>query len=644
MKDASIVLTFFENLWPVEVELRVIIIFMWLCFLFVLYKIAVVWFMGAKNIKMLEYLQENKSIIMNLKFDMDNRINPESKFEDGKEYYFTIVGARTEILFDHIETLYKSGMQSSKIEPELLCRNTVARIFNSANSIKTYISLFLIIGILGTLFGLANSIGSFDGAALLSNNVKAGTGAQELQDLFKNLKGAFAPSMWGVLTTIVGVLIYTVLIQEKTINNFTDKLTKVTIDEWMPSLCRTDYQKIYEAAKQVEKANKSIENAEEINDGVNELRNNLNEANATIVSFKNMTEEFSYATKTLKDSADAISANQESLKNTYENLEAKNEEVNKTLSAVLMNINAFGTFGKKLEDLNSNFYDKHVRLQADLEESIEITKDVAVNLGDKGEELAQRVERPIVNQLCEVTDAIGNIYSKLHEINDPLKSTEKRIYQSVEAIGKVNNDLIDKIDNLIARIDEREKDVNKHILNKNGFDPAVTEKIIAQANSNKVDTSKIEDGLKEVVTCLKSLQDTNHHISDNDSGEVVAILKEIRNGQSGVKVVANQNEGFLGTVKKFMPIIIAVMLFFSLFVQGYMAYRIVSLEQNQKAVTDIVVKQEQKRIAEELKAKKDADNKAVEKQEKLPNAEKQAKDVKPTENATGAKNGTGKNQ
>lgn len=138
----------------------------------------------------------------------------------------------TEPLFEHLRAIYEAGSKSSRLDSDLLVRNTVDKIFAGTDTIKSLISLFLVLGILGTLLGLAISIGSFSGEGFVLN-AEANKTASELSKLFGNLRGAFAPSMWGVTATIVFVFLYTVLVQEACINKLTEQLTTVTINKWL---------------------------------------------------------------------------------------------------------------------------------------------------------------------------------------------------------------------------------------------------------------------------------------------------------------------------------------------------------------------------------------------------------------------------
>lgn len=104
---------------------------------------------------------------------------------------------RNFVLFEHLKAIYDAGAQSSRLDADLLVKNTVDKIFTGVDSLKTSISLFLVIGILGTLVGLAISIGGFSGGNFVMSGQNGAT-ADELSLLFNNLRGAFAPSMWGV--------------------------------------------------------------------------------------------------------------------------------------------------------------------------------------------------------------------------------------------------------------------------------------------------------------------------------------------------------------------------------------------------------------------------------------------------------------
>ena len=185
---------------------------------------------------------------------------------------------RNFVLFEHLKAIYDAGAQSSRLDADLLVKNTVDKIFTGVDSLKTSISLFLVIGILGTLVGLAISIGGFSGGNFVMSGQNGAT-ADELSLLFNNLRGAFAPSMWGVFFTIVFVFSYSWKIQEGCINKVAEKLTINTIRYWLPNLYPTDFQK---GEQSLVKLKATIANADGINSGVRALEKNLTSSNATL--------------------------------------------------------------------------------------------------------------------------------------------------------------------------------------------------------------------------------------------------------------------------------------------------------------------------------------------------------------------------
>ena len=86
-----------------------------------------------------------------------------------------------------------------------LLAHTERSISGSDAARRSFLSVFLIVGLLGTLFGLADSILAL--LKLLQQNADAGS---NLIALLGALKGAFAPSISGVLTSILGTVAYAV--------------------------------------------------------------------------------------------------------------------------------------------------------------------------------------------------------------------------------------------------------------------------------------------------------------------------------------------------------------------------------------------------------------------------------------------------
>lgn len=315
-------------IWPQEIILRIVIMMIWFVAAIVVSYCIKLYKTAKVNLQMLETFSTKESILYlenSMKLNNIDYTATFAKFEEdnGKN-------DDNEAVFEHLKAIFDAGNKSSRLDADLLVKNTIAKIFTGVDTVKTFISVFLVIGILGTLLGLGSSIASFSGDSFVISTQGASSTAKELSNLFKNLRGAFAPSIWGVLFTIISVASYTWFIQERCINKLTDKLTINTIKVWLPSLYPTDFQK---GENSMIKLKETINNADKINDGTNDLLNNLNSANETIVSLNTVSE-------VIKDSANKFTAGSDKiavLEQTIEKLSGNIRESNENFQQQIKN-------------------------------------------------------------------------------------------------------------------------------------------------------------------------------------------------------------------------------------------------------------------------------------------------------------------
>lgn len=255
--------------WPQEWILRVVIIALICVAAFVVYKCVKLRVRVNENLQKVDELGNRAAVEY-----LENTLKLNSVDYEGTFKMFEDNNGKTDNnmpIFEHLKAVYDAGRKSSRLDADLLVKNTIDKICTDVDMIKSCISIFLVIGILGTLIGLGLSIGSFNGDSFIIN-AQANNTAKELSKLFGNLRGAFAPSMWGVFFTICFVICYTFFIQEGCINKLTDKLTTNTIKVWLPALYPTDFQK---GENTMHRLKATINNADAINDSAKDLLNNL---------------------------------------------------------------------------------------------------------------------------------------------------------------------------------------------------------------------------------------------------------------------------------------------------------------------------------------------------------------------------------
>lgn len=698
---------------PQEWILRILILLMFCLAGFVFYRCNNIRKIAKENLTMLERLENVEPLEKALKKNasgtgdyLRNNVNldkPFTKYESdmGKS-------PTTFALFEHLKTIYDAGAKGSRLDADLLVQNTIGKIFNGVGSIKTSISIFLVMGILGTLIGLAISIGGFNGANFIMTGQTSST-ANELSTLFSNLRGAFAPSMWGVFFTICFVLGYSWVIQNGYIDKVEEKLTLNTIQYWLPKLYPTDFQR---GDKSIAKLNEVIANADGINQGVTELEKNLNSSNKLlqqlqqvsksldtasnrfdkstdkIAQIKTLYEELRKTNSTFNDSLqqlidsaidDRKNAYQQYLeisKHNHDNINAQGEAMQKqimalqtdlqekteqqrqqiaaqmatvadntkkyfdTLSAVMKRQN--DTFSEGIQT-QSNVFSTHIqnqskawqdllaaqnqKLTAVLEKLQSYDKDFFSTVTNAGESLKVSIEvnRKAAEANQQLAEQLRLFETKLMQQQDELmEKLIQPIQETLQGMGKGIYQQLDKVSKELNRIQDTLKDTTDKLAEIIDNSADNIHKLIEPIQEIAQKLQSEQEGFshkeEEVSTLLTDLQQTMQQLNGNLNVMTAAVAKqngvspdtiekymekqvELAAGASNRARKAERPDipvhektagavnGFL-SVKNIPIIAIAVLLLISVVTQVVMVTKISTLEQNQAAVNQVLMKGE----------------------------------------------------
>ncbi len=552
--------------WPQEMLLRIVIFALWIAAAFVIYKCVSLYIRIAANLQMVDNLGKGNLIYYLENSLKMNNISYEATFskfeEDGGK------NATNEPIFEHIKAIYDAGRKSSRLDADLLVKNTIDKICTNVDTIKSCISVFLVIGILGTLIGLGLSIGSFNGDSFIIN-AQANNTAKELSKLFGNLRGAFAPSMWGVFLTILFVILYTVVIQERCINKLTDRLTTNTIKVWLPALYPTDFQKGENTMVQLKE---TINNADKINEGVNNLESNLHNANSTINALCEVSDALNQSVTNFNEGSNKVLELKNSIAELSAQITSTNQNYQEWLNNAVAQVSKFQTesreslqqqasavqehFDTQNAQLNSvvqslKLYDDHAfRVQAILNsklmESIQGSKQAVSDMQGATEQLEKRNAEVVAVISDKLSKDLQAISEQLKHINNPLEQASMEIQRMFKNINDRNAETMDKV------------------LKENGVSQEERRQLLASANDDS-----------ETKALGKKLD---------------AILKCLQQNASGGSNQPAQEDGILDMLKSIMPIAVGVLLAISIAVQCVMVSRIGDLEQSQNAVNQVLLK------------------------------------------------------
>ena len=167
----------------------------------------------------------------------------------------------------HIKAIFLAGWHENRLEVGELINHTTSNLLKWNTLFRSVLAVFIVIGLLGTLFGLTDSITELtpalnEGAANETATDNSGDRMiKVLSNLFDTIKGAFAPSIWGIIFTICGVIIYGMFLPIAC-HPIKSALEQVTLTIWVPKLYpRTSHEwQIKEAASQINSAANLLNN------------------------------------------------------------------------------------------------------------------------------------------------------------------------------------------------------------------------------------------------------------------------------------------------------------------------------------------------------------------------------------------------
>lgn len=542
--------SYISYVFPNEYVLQVIIYF--IAFLAVVTLAVCIWLFYCARCNLELLREDNVNGLINIK-PLELSLRQSHVFEvDAFDSYIAEKkeSVVTKPLVDHLHAIYDAGRKSSRLDADLLVQNTIEKIFSGADSVKTFISLFLVFGILGTLFGLAISIGSFSGEGFVLNT-EANRTASELSKLFGNLRGAFAPSIWGVFSTIVFVLIYTVGVQELCVNRLTKRLTTVTINIWLPALYPTDFQKgeisMAKLNDAVRNANETAQSHVQFGNKAQELLKNLDATNKTIDALRNIA--------TVLDNSS----------NRYEAGSAKLAEMNDTLTGISSKMVAhnevFNEYVNNQITAIRKLQDSYVANSDAIHKSlVEANKEYRETTGELKtikEDVVNAVGMPINKELKQISDdlklALNRVNDNLISVATYIEGFNNPMEESVDLINTLFNNTMREIENNTILIQNSMEDNLKRLKG-----------ISIDGGGNNVVNSDLDEKVEQIATCLEEIKKQNY--------------KSVVSEQSG-----------LG---KYTTIGIAVLLFISIVIQGFIAYKLTTMEQLPRTVNNVMIKGE----------------------------------------------------
>jgi archaellum component FlaC len=182
----------------------------------------------------------------------------------------------------HLRAIFAAGWNESQLDVRGLVMNTTGELSRALSLHRALLSVFIILGLLGTLFGLADTLSTLDKVLSGDGQLNNARLNQGLQGLLGSMQGAFAPSILGVLLTVVSVVLFALYVRFMALP-LGSLLERLTLTEWVPQLVPTSSQRLLHRM-QLSKAQmeRSVAAAREVTEFADEFQHKAGSLNQTM--------------------------------------------------------------------------------------------------------------------------------------------------------------------------------------------------------------------------------------------------------------------------------------------------------------------------------------------------------------------------
>ena len=423
--------------------------------------------------------------------DNDQKADPENAFTE-----FCTEGSldRESPIAKHLNAIFLAGWDESRLEVGELINHTTSELFKRNSLFRSMLAVFIVIGLFGTLFGLADSLTGLFPA--LKANVASETSAensegmiQALGTLLEGMKGALAPSICGILFTIVGVILYGAYLQFAC-HPIKAVLERLTLTVWVPQLYPTTSQKLVQTLQQSEsQMQEGFRTAAQFSESVQKVHSNIDEFNESLAQASAITQPLSDSVKQINKAASDIStaadvlntgfaANldkfseeftssvihltgfQDEIRNLHQEFrEAANQELNQFREAANQKLDQQT---EKLDDQNKNI----TQIIAVIDKILKALKSYETNYINSREEISKKLQE-FINKATETNTSIYTENRKWFErINDANKQQFSEMQSQLKTeIGDIQQTLKSQLDELTTKLDSGLTTLNDRLAN-----------------------------------------------------------------------------------------------------------------------------------------------------------------------------------
>jgi len=360
-------------------------------------------------------------------------------------------------VLQHVRSIAEAGVEGARLEVRQRLSSTSEEIFRSNARLKAILSIFIVIGLLGTLYGLADALATLSADDLLNFQPSI------VRDLLGRLETALAPSIWGVGSTVLGVWIYGAYLNS-VCHPVQQSLERATLDHWVPALYPTRSQHAKETLEQArEQLRDNVEAAERVAKFAERVDDDLQDFDKRIGSAKGFLEEFGTSVNRLTETTDSVQGAMSEVKGYQEKLLATYERIDErqqTLTAMLKTLeNRNQIVEERLDDLESleQEWREHLdETRAQLQQVGKAAREALESIEGRNDAIVEVLREPVIEELNGVAEKLSYLDESLHgglqEVEQSLNRLESPVSASAERIERIANTFSDNLHNAVTGV------------------------------------------------------------------------------------------------------------------------------------------------------------------------------------------------
>ena len=392
--------------------------------------------------------------------DNDQKADPENTFSEFCEE--SSLNRRSPIT-KHLKAIFLAGWDETRLEGSELINHTTSELFKWNNLFRSMLAVFIVIGLLGTLFGLADSLTglspplreSVASESTIENNEKRAANqsstenskkmVQALSELLDKMKGALAPSIWGIIFTIIGVILYGIYLQ-LACHPVKSILERSTLTLWIPQLYPTTSQKLIQTLQQSEsQMQKGFETAAQFSESVEKVHDNIGEFNESLTQVRAITQPLSDSVVQINKAASDISTAADTLNTGFtESLDTFSKE----FTSSVIHLTGFqdeirslhqqfqGAANQKLnqfQEVANQKLDQQIEALNKQDQNLTTTVEVLKNCEKLYVDSCQQIDNTLQKFLEKTTEASANIETNNLKFLEEINATNSEWIKEIQA-------------------------------------------------------------------------------------------------------------------------------------------------------------------------------------------------------------------